>query len=307
MIEKSVIIAALLITPFFYIGVINKVKAFWAGRKGPSILQPFYDFIKLLRKGEVISWTSSLILVIGPSVSFASILLAGLFVPLIQRLTVFSFDASFILFACLLGLGKFFSILSALDTGSSFEGMGASREAVFNSLVEPAFFIVIGTLAFLDGGISFSGIFTIPVNSNPFYLLIVVLGAIALFIMLLTEGCRIPVDDPGTHLELTMIHEVMVLDNSGPDLAFIFYGSCLKMVIITSLIAALIVPAGWSFILSGFAWIGIEILAAALVGTVESITARLRMNHVVQFIFAMTSVALIILSAAALWMNGGLK
>jgi formate hydrogenlyase subunit 4 len=125
--------------------------------------------------------------------------------------------------------------------------------------------------------------------------------------MLLTEGCRVPVDDPNTHLELTMIHEAMVLDNSGVDLALLSYGAGMKMVVITSLIAALVVPKDWGFAASAFAWLGIESAAAVLIGTIESQTARLRMTHVPQFIFVMTSLALIILSAAALWMKGGLK
>lgn len=138
-------------------------------------------------------------------------------------------------------------------------------------------------------------------------MLITVLTVIAFFIMLLTEGCRVPVDDPNTHLELTMIHEVMALDNSGVDLALLSYGAGMKMVVITSLIAALVIPKDLGFTASAFAWLGIESVAAVFIGTIESQTARLRMLHVPQFIFVMTSLALIILSAAALWMKGGLK
>ena len=139
-------IAFLLIFPFLFIGLINKTKAFWAGRKGASVLQPFYDFLKLLSKGEVISSPSSFIFIITPSLMFASIIFAGLLVPIFSHKAILSFGGSFILFAYIMALGKFFSLIGAMDTGSSFEGMGASREASFSTLVEPAFFIIISSI-----------------------------------------------------------------------------------------------------------------------------------------------------------------
>jgi len=305
--EKLINIVFLLIMPFLYIGIINRVKAFWAGRKGSPIIQPFYDFFKLLKKGEVISKTASFIFQIAPVISFSSIFLSGLLVPMVQRLCFFSVEGSFILFSYILALGKFLSIIGAMDTGSSFEGMGASREATFSNLVEPSFFIIIGTLALISNNLDFSEMLNLLKGQNPFYVLIIVLIVISFFVMLLTEGCRVPVDDPNTHLELTMIHEVMVLDNSGVDMAFIFYASGMKMVIITSLIAALVIPANWNFLASVCGWLGIEVVTAFVIGTVESLIARLKMNHVPQFIFIMTSTAIIILSATALWLKGGIR
>jgi len=286
----------LFITPFLFFGVINKTKAFWAGRKGASIFQPFYDFIKLIKKGEVISTTSSFIFKIAPSLTLASAIFAGLLVPIINHKAVLSFEGSFILFAYILALGKFFSLIGAMDTGSSFEGMGASREASFSTLVEPAFFIILGSIIALSGNYSFQSLTLILQKSNSLGYLIIALSVISLFIMMLIEGCRVPVDDPNTHLELTMIHEVMVLDNSGPDLALIFYGSSLKMIIFASLIANLIIPAGLGLFYSVLLFIGILYLSAIIVGTIESDFARLRMTHIFEFIFIMSSISLIILS-----------
>lgn len=158
MMERLINILFLLFMPFLFLGIINKVKAVWAGRKGAPILQPLYEFIRLIRKGEVVSRTTSFVFQIALSISFTAVLFSGLLAPLAQRLCFFPMEASFIIFAFLLGLGRFFSILGAMDTGSSFEGMGASREAAFSSLIEPAFFIIIGTLAFLNGGLSFPDI-----------------------------------------------------------------------------------------------------------------------------------------------------
>lgn len=286
----------LLIIPFLFIGIINKTKAFWAGRKGASILQPFYDFSKLLKKGEVISNTTSLIFSVAPSLTFASVIFAGLLVPIINHKAILSFEGSFIIFAYILALGKFFSLIGAMDTGSSFEGMGASREASFSTLVEPAFFIIMGSIIAITGNYSFQSLSLILQAGDGFGYLIIVLSVVTLFIMMLIEGCRVPVDDPNTHLELTMIHEVMVLDNSGPDLAMLIYASAMKMTVFASLIANLIIPANLGLIYSVLLFAGIILVLAIITGTVESSFARLRMTHIFEFIFIMSSISLIILA-----------
>jgi formate hydrogenlyase subunit 4 len=213
-------ILIILFFPFIFLGIINKVKALWAGRIGPSIIQPFYDFIKLLKKGEVISATTTFIFKLAPSIILMSIFFAALVVPMASHKSIVSFNGDFIVFAYILALGKFFSITSALDTGSSFEGMGASREATISTLVEPAFFIILSTFSLVSGKLSFAGIFSYLNYNNLIYTLVIVLCVITFFIMMITESCRVPIDDPNTHLELTMIHEVMILDNSGVDLGF---------------------------------------------------------------------------------------
>jgi len=303
MLEILLNIIFLLTFPFLFIGIINKTKAFWAGRKGASVFQPFYDFIKLLKKGEVISTTTSFVFALSPSLMFASVIFAGLLVPVFNHRAILSFEGSFILFAYILALGKFFSLIAAMDTGSSFEGMGASREASFSTLVEPAFFIIMASIIALSGNYTFQSLSLILQSSGSFGYLIIILSVFALFIMMLVEGCRVPVDDPNTHLELTMIHEVMVLDNSGPDLAFILYGSGMKMIILASLIANLIIPTGLSFFYSIIAFIGIIFILAIIIGTLESSFARLRMTHVFEFIFTMSSISLIILSLTMISMN----
>lgn len=296
MIEIIFNILFLLIFPFLFIGLINKTKAFWAGRKGASVFQPFYDFVKLLKKGQVISTTTSQIFAIFPSLVLASVIFAGLLVPTFNYRAILSFEGSFILFAYILALGKFLSLAGAMDTGSSFEGMGASREASFSTLVEPAFFIMISSIIALSGNYSFESLSLILPKSGELGYLIVILGVIVLLIMMLIEGCRVPVDDPNTHLELTMIHEVMILDNSGPDLALILYSSWMKLIILASLIANIIIPANLTILYSALAFIGIISALAIIIGTIESTFARLRLTHIFEFAFIMSSISLIILS-----------
>ena len=146
----------ILLSSIVFTGVVVRVKSKAQGRKGPVLLQPFYDVIRLLRKGTVYSETTSFVFRIAPSVYFATVVMAICVVPFADCGGLFSFDCDFIFFAYVLSLGKFFNIIAALDTGSSFEGMGASREALFSMLVEPAFFLLIGSLGLLTGHTSFA-------------------------------------------------------------------------------------------------------------------------------------------------------
>jgi formate hydrogenlyase subunit 4 len=184
-------------------------------------------------------------------------------------------------------------IISALDTGSSFDGMGASREAVFSMLVEPAFFILMGSFALFTGYTSFHDIFSeLHYGSQISYML----GALATFVFILIamiENSRMPVDDPATHLELTMVHEVMILDNSGFDLGVIMYTTNLKFAMYGALISNFfigVLPLGISILL----FFTIQITFAIIVGIIESFMARFRMGHNPQFIFILTSVSLLI-------------
>ncbi len=289
-------ILILLLAPFFMLGVIKKTKAFWSGRKGVSIFQPLWDFIKLMKKDAVYSNTTSWVFKFAPIVGFSTVIFASLFVPLANGQAIINLQFSFIIFAYILGLGKFFSLLGALDTGSSFEGMGASREACFSTIVEPAFFIAIASIAALSQNYSFESFKYILNGAGVYGYLIIALAAITLFIMLLIEGCRVPVDDPTTHLELTMIHEVMVLDNSGVDLGFISWASAIKMFLFEALIANLLIPVGLSLFWTIVAFLGVTLMISILIGTVESAIARFRMTHVFEFIFIMSLTALLILA-----------
>ncbi|MCM1265091.1 MAG: NADH-quinone oxidoreductase subunit H [Candidatus Gastranaerophilales bacterium] len=297
-------ILILLIAPFIVIGIIKKTKAFWAGRKGVSIWQPLWDFIRLFKKDQVISSTTSWIFRFSPIVVFATTIFAGLFAPMLGGYSIINIEGAFIIFSYILGLGKFFALISAMDTGSSFEGMGASREACFTTIVEPAFFIILASVIALTGNYSFKGLSMILSSADAFGILIAFLAVLALFVMLVTECSRVPVDDPTTHLELTMIHEVMILDNSGQDLAVITWAAGIKMVILEALIANFIIPANLSIGLAAGLFILVLALIAVILGTLESAIARLRMSHVFEFIFAMTSFALIILSLVAIKIYG---
>ncbi|MGE5341742.1 MAG: respiratory chain complex I subunit 1 family protein [Candidatus Omnitrophota bacterium] len=301
MIELILNLLVITVLPFVYIGMINRIKSLWAGRKGPSLMQPWFDFLKLLKKGEVISTVTSPIFKAAPSVSLAAVILAGMVVPIINHKSILGFEGDFIFFAYILAMGKFFSILSAMDTGSSFEGMGASREVTFSSLMEPAFLIIISALCVMTGFTRFESLSALLPADSEMATLTVGLSILVIFIMILVEGCRVPVDDPNTHLELTMIHEVMILDNSGPDLAFIQYGSALKMVIFSSLIPNLLLPRGLPLLFWFPLYLIIVFIIAAAIGLIESLMARLRLIHVPQFILMVSSVSFISLAALIIY------
>lgn len=305
MIAKLLNLIFLLIVPFLMMGVIKKTKAFWGGRKGVSIWQPLWDFTKLLKKDFVISRTTSGVFRIAPTVAICSIFAAALFVPLAFGSALINIPAGFILFSYILGLGKFFSLISAMDTGSSFEGMGASREACFTSIVEPAFFMTLASIMALSGNFTFDSLSKILEKAGGYGVLIIVFAVAALFLMILIEGSRVPVDDPTTHLELTMIHEVMILDNSGSDLALYTWGNSIKMFLISSLIANLIIPASLGAWETAAAYLAVIFAIALSIGTIESGMARIRMTHVFEFVFIMSSFALIILSLVVARMFGG--
>ncbi|MBQ4078796.1 NADH-quinone oxidoreductase subunit H [bacterium] len=295
----------ILFFPFIMLGIIKKTKAFWGGRKGVVLLQPLYDFVRLLKKQPVVSSTTSFVFKLAPVIALATSITAGLFVPTVMGFSIINIDFAFIVFAYILGLGKFFAVISAMDTGSSFEGMGASREACFTSLIEPAFFIIMASIGAVAGFYTFQSLNVFLYNADILGLCIIILAVVALMIMLLTETSRVPVDDPATHLELTMIHEVMILDNSGCDLAFLSWASAIKMVLISSIIANLVIPYNLPFGISIALYIVLLMFIAFLIGTIESAIARFRMSHVFEFVFAMSAVALVILSLITIRIYGG--
>jgi formate hydrogenlyase subunit 4 len=284
--------AALLIQPLLavalaplLVGVIARTKAFFAGRRGQPLLQPYHDLRKLLGKGAVYSRTTTWIFRAGPAVSLAAIAAASLLVPLGGAPAPLAFEGDLLLFAYLLGLSRFMTVLAALDTGSSFEGMGASREVLFAALAEPALLLGLAAAARLSGSLSLSGLLAISggawLSAGPALAMV----AAALLVVFLAENSRIPIDDPNTHLELTMIHEVMVLDHGGPDLAFILYGATLKLWILGALIAGVILPwkprDAW---LAAPVGVAVMLILAVIVGAIESSMARLRIERVPQLL-----------------------
>jgi formate hydrogenlyase subunit 4 len=286
-------IILILFSSIFFTGIIVRTKSITSGRMGPGIMQPVKDVIRLFKKGSVYSETTSIIFRIAPVIYFCSVFMACLVIPFGSLKGIVSFDGDFIFFSYILALGKFFSIISAMDTGSSFEGMGASREALFSMLSEPAFFILIGSFALLTGHTSFFDIFaTLHLGSSITY----TLGALAAFVLVMIamiENSRMPVDDPKTHLELTMIHEVMVLDNSGFDLGLIMTTGYVKFAMYGAIIADFFIGS-MPLILSLPAFLLIQVLFAFSVGLIESFMARFRMNHNPQFILALSSVSFLI-------------
>ncbi len=296
----------LLFVPFLMMGIIKKTKAFWSGRKGASILQPLYDFIRLMKKDFVISTTTSEVFQIAPIVNIAAVVFAALFVPLASGEAIINVPAGLIIFAYTLGVGKFLSLISAMDTGSSFEGMGASREACFTTIVEPAFFILIVSIMTLSGNYTFDALSKIISSAGSYGILIIAFAVVILFIMVLVEGSRVPVDDPATHLELTMIHEVMILDNSGSDLAFFTWANGIKIMLISSLIAKMIIPENIGLTFAILLYLAVMFVISALIGTIESSMARIRMSHVFEFVFIMSSLALVVLSLVVAGMFGGI-
>lgn len=287
----------LLLMPPLLLGVINKTKAAFAGRLGAPLLQPYYDLVKLLRKGSVFSTTTTWVFRAGPVVTLAAVLVAALLVPLGNHPALISFNGDMILFAYLFGLARFFTASAALDTGSAFEGMGAAREVTFSCLVEPTLFFVLITLARMSKSLSLTPMLTYPsltvwLGAGATMLLLV--GA--LFITLLAENCRIPFDDPNTHLELTMIHEVMVLDHSGPAFGLILYGAALKLFVLGAVFVNLAMPfKSTNLLLDWAAFAASMLVLAVLIGTVESVMARLRLVRIPQLLVAAT-----ILSAFAM-------
>ena len=282
----------ILIAAFFFPGVILRTKSISSGRKGPGFLQPVKDIFVLLRKGSVFSTTTGLIFQIAPVITLASIICALLVVPFAEQKALLSFEGDFIFFAYILALGKFFTIIAALDTGSSFEGMGASREAFFSMLVEPAFFILLATFAMFTGYTSFTDIFHhFYITGNNYVMIYSIIGFYLLIQITMVENSRIPVDDPKTHLELTMIHEVMILDYSGFDKALIHIGSYVKFALYGSLIYNLIVPAGWNVFLQIFLFFAVQIFFALIIGLTESFRARNKMNKNPKFILTLSAIA----------------
>lgn len=289
---------AILLAPLLP-GATNRVKATFAGRRGQPLLQGYRDLWKLLRKGAVYSRTTTWVFRAGPAVGLAAVLAATALVPFGGRAAPLAFDGDLILFAYLLGLMRFFTVAAALDTGSAFEGMGASREVQFSALAEPALLLSLAAVARETGSLSLSGMFA-SVSSGAWgeAAPALALVAAALFVILLAENARIPVDDPNTHLELTMIHEVMVLDHSGPDFAFVLYGAALKLWILGALLTGIAIPAGAFHPAVGLAVATCGMfLLAVVVGVVESTMARLRLLRVPQLLAgagALSVVALVL-------------
>jgi len=290
MLAHLVHLAVLLVLPPLLLGVVTRTKSWFSGRTGPGVLQPYRDLARLFRKGATFSTTTTAVFRLGPALAVAGPLAAGLLLPLVPGRSGWGFPGDFVAFAYLLALGRFGTVLAALDTGSAFEGMGASREVTFSALAEPALFLCLGVLFRSTGELGLGPALGTGLDAAWRQAALPLgLTVASLFLVFLAENCRIPVDDPTTHLELTMIHEVMVLDHSGPDFGLILYGAAAKFLVLGILFVDVLTPglapgAGtWTGL--GLRVGGLVLLAVA-VGAVESSMARLRMNRVPLYLAA---------------------
>lgn len=278
-------------------GIINRTKAIFAGRKGPPLVQGYVDLAKLLSKAAVYSRTTTWIFRAGPTVGLAAVVIALAMLPWAGGGALVSFAGDMVLFATLFGLARFLTILAALDTGSSFEGMGASREAWFSALTEPALLLALAALARLSGSLSLSGILGGPgVGGGAGAALLLAAGAA--LVVFLAENARIPVDDPETHLELTMIHEVMVLDHCGVDLAYIQYGSAVKLWALGGVVVSMLAPRTGFWLADVGIGLGGMVCVGIATGVLESVTARLRLARVPQLLVAAIAMSALAMALA---------
>ena len=291
--------------PIVLVGLVNRTKSWWAGRKGPRLLQSASDLRRLLGKRPVISTVASPLFRMSAYVVLVCGLAAASMVPMLGQFAPVQFSHDFVVVAYTLGLARIALMISAMDVGSAFEGMGAAREASFSTYAEPALFLLIGAAGAATGMTSFADLIG-HLHSTPYFPVIVLPLVLALLILLQTEAARVPVDDPLTHLELTMIHEVMILDHSGPELAAMQYAAALKMTLYAGLIAALINPM--DPLASPMAAIGVSLglmlLVALLVGCIESLTARLPMRWVTRYVLIGSGAALVSMVVVGLGASG---
>jgi formate hydrogenlyase subunit 4 len=295
--ETVLRLAAWLVLAPILPGIINKVKAWVAGRRGPPVLQLYYDLARLWRKGVVLSNLVSPGFVIGPAVAWVAVVCASLFLPLGPAAAVLSFNGDVILFVYLLALARFCTAWAAMETGSAFEGMGAAREVSYAVLSEAAIITALLALSVQSGSVALATMLAPPQIAGAALL------AAGLFTVLLAENCRVPFDDPNTHLELTMIHEAMVLDHSGPPLAVILHGASLKLALFAVFLVEAVLPTGRLPAAASSAALVAGVLAVTVgVGLVESFLARFAFKRVP---LLLTTAFLLCLFALLVAWNGG--
>jgi formate hydrogenlyase subunit 4 len=279
-------------------GIINKVKAWVAGRRGPPVLQLYYDLARLWQKGVVLSELASPGFVAGPAVAWVAMAGAALLLPLGPGGGGLSFRGDVLLLVYLLAVARFCTTWAALETGSAFEGMGAAREVSFAVLAEVSLITAVLTLSVQSGSVTLATMLTPSAGAGA------VLLAAGLFAVLLAENCRVPFDDPNTHLELTMIHEVMVLDHSGPPFAVILHGAAMKLLLFAALLTQAVLPVGQLSPFAGAGVLAAGVLAVTVgVGLVESLLARFAFRRVP---LLLTTAFLLCLFALLLaWKGGG--
>jgi formate hydrogenlyase subunit 4 len=275
------------------LGFTRRVKAWFMRRRGPPLIQPYRDLLRLLRKEVVLAENASWLFRSAPYVIFAATWVAAALVPTFATGLEFSWTADLIVITALLGSGRFFLALAGMDVGTSFGGIGSSREMMFASLAEPAMIMIVFTVALVAGTTQLSQVADF-VFAHASLRVSLALALVALIIVAIAENTRIPVDNPATHLELTMVHEAMLLEYSGRHLAVIEFAAALKLLLYISLIASIFIP--WGLAQAGDAPTAYAIAVAAYVGKLsvggfllvlfETSIAKMRVFRVPEFLGA---------------------
>ncbi|MGE0030540.1 MAG: respiratory chain complex I subunit 1 family protein [Steroidobacteraceae bacterium] len=275
-------------------GFVRKLKARLLRRRGPSVFQPYRDLLRLLRKEVVLAENASWLFRAAPYLIFATTWVAAALVPTFATGLLYSWSADLIAIIALLGSARFLLALAGMDVGTSFGGIGSSREVMIASLAEPAMLLIAFTLALVAGSTQLSTVADFMNSPEVGLRVSVGMALIALVMVAIAENARIPVDNPATHLELTMVHEAMVLEYSGRHLAMIEFASFLKLLLYVSLIACLFAPWGlappgagpWAFALGAAAWLGKLAVAGTLLALFETAIAKMRVFRVPEFLGA---------------------
>jgi len=284
--------ALLLLAAPLLTGLVRKVKAHLLRRQGPPVLQPYRDLLRLFRKEAVLAHNASWLFRATPYLVFAATWVAAALVPTFATGLYFSWSADLIAITALIGSARFFLALAGMDVGTSFGGIGSSREVMIASLAEPAMIMITFTLALIAGSSQLSYIAAFMLSPDAGLSVSLGLALVALIIVALAENARVPVDNPATHLELTMVHEAMVLEYSGRHLAMIEFAASLKLLLYVSLIACIFVPWGLAGAGAGPAAMAVGIaaylmklgVAAMLLGLFETAIAKMRVFRVPEFL-----------------------
>ena len=277
------VLFVLFVSPLF-ISLIKKVKAYAQKRKGPPLLQTYYNLAKLMKKETIYSENSSWIMRVTPLVNIAALLVASLFVPLLVIPQPTDLLGNVILFLYLLALAKFFMALSGLDAGSTFGGMGSSREMAISALIEPVIIVVFAAIAFAFKTVNIPDMFRGALTSSALVDPVLILISISIFIVIIVESSRVPVDNPETHLELTMIHEAMILEQSGKNLAMMELSNAMKQLLLMGILINILFPWGLtteftatSILISVGAFLIKAVIVAVIIGLFESSCAKSRL------------------------------
>jgi formate hydrogenlyase subunit 4 len=276
-------------------GLVRKIKARLLRRRGPSMIQPYRDLARLLRKEVIVADSASWLFRVAPYMIFACTWVAAALVPSFAPGLIFSWSADLIAIIALLGTGRFLLALAGLDVGTAFGGIGSSREMIFASLAEPAMIMIVFTLSLLAGSTQLSSMVAFMLTPEVGLRVSLALALIALILVAIAENARIPVDNPATHLELTMVHEAMVLEYSGRHLAMIELASSLKLLLYVSLIAAVFAPWGMAgagdvsaaTVAAGLGiYVGKLLVGGILLAVFETSIAKMRVFRVPEFLGA---------------------